>query len=319
MPDAPASSTPRLDPTAAYDRSPAPTRPASLLSGFRAPDRGIVQWWTMATLVANTVIILTGGLVRLTGSGLGCPTWPRCTDNSFVPHAELGVHGIIEFGNRMLTYVLIAVVIATVVVVWRWAGTIRSLRWHAGLIAAGVPFQGVIGGISVLTELNPWVVGLHLVFSMVLVSACTWLVLRVRPPDAAQASARARGLAVAAYALSWVVVYLGTIVTGSGPHAGDANAPRNGLDPAVMSHVHASGVYLLIAVTLVAVLAARGTTFFRIAVVLLVVELAQGLIGFVQYYTGLPVVLVAAHLVGAAVLVAAATRLLIRSRSPQPA
>ncbi len=319
MPDsAPPSSAPRLDPAAPLG-SAASSRPISLLSGFRAPDRRVVQWWTMATLVANAVIILTGGLVRLTGSGLGCPTWPRCTDNSFVPHAELGVHGIIEFSNRMLTYVLIAVVIATVVVVWRWTGTSRSLRWHAGLIAAGVPFQGVIGGISVLTDLNPWVVGLHLVFSMVLVSAATWLVLRVRPTGPTRASARVRGLAVTAYALSWAVVYLGTVVTGSGPHAGDANAPRNGLDPAVMSHVHASGVYLLIAVTLAAVLVARGTTLLRTAVVLLVVELAQGLIGLVQYYTGLPVVLVAAHLVGAAVLVAAATRLLIRSRSAQPA
>lgn len=306
----------RLDP-AAPQQSSASARPTSLLNGFPAPDRGFVQWWTMATLVANAVIIFTGGLVRLTGSGLGCPTWPRCSDNSFVPHAELGVHGIIEFSNRMLTYVLIAVVVATFVVVWRWAASSRSLRWHAGLIAAGVPFQGVIGGISVLTDLNPWVVGLHLVLSLVLVSTSTWLVLRVRPTDRATSPVAARRMALAAYALSWVVVYLGTVVTGSGPHAGDANAPRNGLDPALWSHVHASGVYLLIAVTLAAVVLARGTGFFRAAVALLVVELAQGLIGFVQYVTDLPVALVAAHLVGAAVLVAAATRLLVRTHSTQ--
>lgn len=271
----------------------------------------------MATLVANGVIILTGALVRLTGSGLGCPTWPRCTDTSFVPHAELGVHGVIEFSNRMLTYVLIAVVVATFVVVWRWAGSTRSLRWHIGLIAFGVPFQGVIGGITVLSDLNPWVVALHLVLSLALVSASTWLVLRVRPRGPERAALRVRRVAVAAYVLAWVVVYLGTVVTGSGPHAGDANAPRNGLNPEVMSHVHAAGVYVLVAVTLLAVLLSRGTPLVRVAAALLVVELAQGLIGFVQYYTNLPVALVAAHLVGATVLVAAATWFLVRAHGPQ--
>ncbi len=159
-------------------------------ASLRAPDAVDVERWAWAAVVANIVIVLTGGLVRLTGSGLGCPTWPQCTDSSFVPHRALGVHGVIEFGNRMLTYVLIAVVIATFVAVWRWAGTTRELRRLAALIALGVPFQGVIGGITVLTDLNPWVVSLHMILSMLLVAASMLLVVRVR--GVATSSARPR-------------------------------------------------------------------------------------------------------------------------------
>lgn len=269
--------------------------------------RRTVVWWAVATLVANTGIILTGALVRLTGSGLGCPTWPRCTDESFVPHRELGFHGVIEFGNRMLTYVLIAVVVAMVLAVWRWSRTSRSLRRLAVVIAAGVPFQGVIGGITVLTDLNPWIVALHLILSLALVALSVLLLLRVRGDRPTAASSP---LVLSVYATTWVAVYLGTIVTGAGPHAGDLEAPRNGLDPQVMSHVHAASVYLLVALTAWCVWRSTGAVRSA-AIVLLGVELAQGLIGFVQYFTDLPIALVAVHLVGAAVLVAMSTRLLL--------
>ncbi|MRK01956.1 heme A synthase [Aeromicrobium sp. S22] len=275
--------------------------------GLRDPDRTIVERWAWATVVANSIIILTGGLVRLTGSGLGCPTWPKCTDESFVPHRELGMHGLIEFGNRLLTYVLIAVVVATFVAVWRWSGTNRRMRQLAALIALGVPFQGVIGGITVLTDLNPWIVSLHLLLSMVLVSASILLLFRVRGEG--RVGTR-RPIIVLTYVVSWVVVYLGTVVTGSGPHAGDDESPRNLLDPRLMSHVHAWGVYLLVALTLLVIWKESGRVRTA-AIVLLGVELAQGLIGFVQYFNDLPITLVAAHLIGAAVLMAAATALLL--------
>lgn len=284
---------------------------------MRSPDQKSVEGWAWAAVVANTVIILTGGLVRLTGSGLGCPTWPKCTDESFTPHRELGLHGVIEFGNRMLTYVLIAVVVATFVAVWRWSGTNRELRRLALLIALGVPFQGVIGGITVLTDLNPWVVSLHLILSMLLVSASILLVVRVRGRSPADAPALARRLVLATYVVLWVVVYLGTIVTGSGPHAGDEEAPRNGLDPQAMSHVHAVSVYVLVALTVACCIALRRTPAARVAIVLLALELAQGTIGFVQYFTDLPIALVAAHLVGAAALVAGGTRLLVTVVAPR--
>lgn len=275
------------------------------------PDDRAVAWWSMAALVANAGIIVTGGLVRLTGSGLGCPTWPQCTDQSFVPHGELGVHGVIEFGNRLLTYVLIAVVVTTFVAIWRWSSTTRSLRRHAAVIALGVPFQAVIGGITVLTDLNPWVVALHMILSMLLIALATWLVMRVRGTDTVPHDASV----LAVYAVTWIVVYLGTVVTGSGPHAGDDEAPRNGLDPHVMSHVHAWAVYLLVALTVLTAWRLRRSAAGRAAIVLLVVELAQGVIGFVQYFTDLPIALVAAHVLGAAVLVAFATHLLLANRT----
>ncbi len=288
----------------------------SLLAGIRNPDRASVERWALAALAANILIVLTGGLVRLTGSGLGCPTWPRCTDESFVPHRELGTHGVIEFGNRMLTYVLVFVVISTFIAVWRWASTDRTMRRLALVIALGVPFQAVIGGISVLTDLNPWIVSLHLILSMGLVATSTVLLVRVRGGEAS-ASHRAPYV-IATYVVMWIVVYLGTIVTGSGPHAGDDEAPRNGLDPQVMSHVHAASVYVLVALTLALCLVLRGDAR-RLAWILLGVELAQGTIGFVQYFTDLPIALVAAHLVGAGLLVVAGTRLLLTVVTPATA
>lgn len=272
------------------------------------PDQRHVVAWTWALLVANTVIILTGGLVRLTGSGLGCPTWPRCTEESFTPHSSLGIHGAIEFGNRLLTYVLIAVAIGAVVAVRRWSGSTTGQRRLVVALALGVPFQGVIGGITVLTDLNPWIVALHLVLSLVLVAGSTILLLGVRGSRGEGSHQR---LAVAVHAVLWVVVYLGTVVTGSGPHAGDLEAPRNGLDPQTWSHVHAAGVYVLVALTFLLVWRARGTAVGAAAVWLLVAELGQGVIGFVQYFTDLPIALVAVHLVGAAVLVALGTRVLL--------
>lgn len=278
---------------------------------LRDPSRASVVRWAWITVIANTGIILTGGLVRLTGSGLGCPTWPKCTEESFVPHGELGINGVIEFGNRMLTYVLIAVVVATFVAVWRWSETSRELRRLSGLIAVGVPFQGVIGGITVLTDLNPWVVSLHLVLSMLLVSASVLLLVRVRGDVPAVATPLATRLVILTYVVLWVVVYLGTMVTGSGPHAGDDEAPRNLLDPQVMSHVHAASVYVLVALTLACCWLLRGTTAAGLAIVLLLAELAQGILGFVQYFTDLPIALVATHLVGAAILIGGGTRLLL--------
>ncbi len=283
-----------------------------LLGGIRQPDHRSVERWVWAALAANIVIVLTGGLVRLTGSGLGCPTWPKCTENSFVPHRALGTHGVIEFGNRMLTYVLVFVVISALIAVWRWAGATATMRRLVLIVALGVPFQAVIGGISVLTDLNPWVVSLHLILSMGLIAVSTVLLVQVR---GGLVGPRAQMIAVAAtYAVMWLVVYLGTIVTGSGPHAGDVKAPRNGIDPQLMSHVHAASVYVLVALTVWLCLVLRAG-LRRLALIVLAIEAAQGTIGFVQYFTDLPIALVAAHLVGAGVLVAAGTWLLVAAGS----
>ena len=298
----------------------------------RRPGRA-VRAAAVASLVANVGIVLTGGAVRLTGSGLGCPSWPRCTDESYVAHGELGLHGAIEFGNRMLTFTVALVALVTVVVVWRAGLGSRVPLRLALVLAVGVPAQAVIGGVTVLTDLNPWVVAGHLLLSMAMISLAVALVhhtgrggdspAAAEVPATAGPAARAlRTLAFLTFAATWLVLYLGTVVTGSGPHAGDRDAPRNGLDPATVSQLHADAVFLLVGLSVGVVLAARAAGApGRVATAaqwLLGVELLQGLVGFVQYATDLPAVLVEVHLLGASATVAAATALLLSVRAVQP-
>lgn len=291
----------------------------------RAPSVRLVRRLAVASLVSQIGIVVTGGAVRLTGSGLGCPTFPRCTEDSYVNTPEYGIHGFIEFGNRLLTFVLAAIALATLVAVWKLRPRRRDLREPATVLFLGIPVQALIGGITVLTELNPWVVMLHFVVSAVLVAVATVLVQRsrepagpVRPIGAGVAGLWLRRLAVGIVATTFVVIYLGTIVTGSGPHAGDDMAQRTGLDPESVSQLHVDAVFLLLGLTVGMWFAARAAgspgRVARAAAVLLAVELAQGLIGFVQYFTGLPIVLVGLHMLGAMVLVVAAVLLLMSTR-----
>ena len=269
----------------------------------------------IANMVANIVIVVTGGAVRLTGSGLGCPTWPRCTDASYVAHGALGIHGAIEFGNRTLTFVLAAVAIAC------WVAALRSGQRKplvlATIIALGIPAQAVIGGITVLTDLNPWIVSFHLLVSMAMIAVCVLLVDTLRGPARPASSGQAHRVAWLVFGVGWVVLYLGTVVTGSGPHSGDLESHRTGLDPHVMSHVHASAVYALLAFTvgLIVVARRRGDALVApVATALLVVELAQGVIGFTQYFLDLPEVLVALHMLGAALVSAMLAAVVLSTR-----
>jgi cytochrome c oxidase assembly protein subunit 15 len=274
----------------------------------------------LASVVANGAIVVTGGVVRLTGSGLGCPTWPRCTEDSFVATPELAGHGLIEFGNRLLTFVLVAVALATLVAVFR-SGR-RDLRPWAVLAFLGIPAQGLVGGITVLTGLNPWTVAAHFLVSIVLVAITTTLWLRSREPGVGRLVVRrpfallARGIA----ATTAVVLVLGTVVTGSGPHSGDIAAGRTGLDPELMSQLHADAVFLLVGLTIALLVALHATDspgrVRRAVRDLLVVELVQGVIGYVQYFTQLPVVLVLLHMAGAVLITVYAARLLWSVRGP---
>ena len=293
-------------------------RPAARLP---PATRSTLHRLALASLVGNIAIVVTGGAVRLTGSGLGCPTWPRCTDQSFVPHGELGVHGIVEFGNRMLTFVLVAIAIATWLAARRYAPPRRALRRYATVLAVGIPAQAVLGGFTVLTDLNPYVVALHLLLSLAMIGIAVAFLRRIdeadrspRPTVPGPVLLLARGT----FGVAWAVLYVGTVVTGSGPHAGDGNAPRTGLSPAAVSQLHADLVFLLLGLTagLVAALVAVGAPerAQRAARWLLGVELAQGLVGFVQYATDLPIVLVGLHLLGAALVSAAATWMLLGTR-----
>ncbi|GAB2760903.1 COX15/CtaA family protein [Nocardioides salsibiostraticola] len=263
-----------------------------------------------ASLVANIGIVVTGGAVRLTGSGLGCPTWPRCTDDAFTPRGELGFHNAIEFGNRMLTFVLVAVAIATFISAVQTRR--RDLRRLSVLMALGIPAQALIGGITVLTDLNPWIVSGHLLVSMAIVGVAVLFLRRLDHPATTANRGAALSLAWGTFAAGWVVLYLGTVVTGSGPHAGDAESPRNGLDPLQMSQLHTDAVFLFVGLTIGLLAAAPHAR--RAVLVLLGVELGQGTIGFVQYFTDLPEILVGFHMLGAALTSAALTWALLEVR-----
>ncbi|MFI7605274.1 heme A synthase [Micromonospora sp. NPDC049366] len=278
----------------------------------------------LASIIANVAIVVTGGAVRLTASGLGCPTWPRCTDASYVATSEMGVHGVIEFGNRMLTFAVGVIALATVLAVLAHRTRRRGLLPLAVAVFLGIPAQAVIGGITVLTNLNPWVVGLHFLASMAVIAAAYALWRRTVEPDGPTTPvvpAPLRALARLTTLVAVSVLVVGTWVTGSGPHAGDQGAARNGLDPETISQVHADGVFLLIGLSIALVLAFRAvgaTRAARAAVLLLAVELSQGVVGFVQYFTHLPAVLVGAHMLGSCLVLLAALHVQWATRERQP-
>lgn len=297
-------------------RLPKPLR--RLASALPTEVNNTIRKLAVLSLIGQTVLVVTGGAVRLTSSGLGCPTWPRCTSDSLVNTPEMGIHGFIEFGNRLLTFALAAVAAAMLVYIWNLRKERRDLFVLALCLLASIPAQAVIGGITVLTQLNPWVVGLHFLVSMALVVLATLLVNRAYGRTGKFMNRTLPALPGAlGPVMRWVAVFagiaviLGVVVTGAGPHAGDADAPRNGLDWDLFSHIHAVPAYLVTGGTLLAVYAVvryRTQGPFRTAAFMLLgVTILQAAIGFTQYYNGIPALLVGAHMLGAALLMAAAT------------
>jgi cytochrome c oxidase assembly protein subunit 15 len=253
-------------------------------------------------------LIVTGGAVRVTGSGLGCPTWPECTPGSYVPvpgQAEGAVHAWIEFGNRLLTFVLLIVALAAVIIAVRLSSSsinkmrIRSL---ALLQILGILGQGVLGGITVLTDLHPLTVAGHFMLSIFLISGAISLRYEMVGVNSQPATGIARLLLPILVWNTLLVLIAGTVVTGSGPHAGDEQAERFNFDARVVSWLHADLVIALLVLTALLFLITRhsGLNLLHKRVGLfLAISLLQGVIGYVQYFTGLPVVLVALHLLGA--------------------
>lgn len=282
----------------------------------------------VANLVAQIVIVGTGGAVRLTGSGLGCSTWPLCEPGEFTPkfHEATSLHPFIEFGNRTLTGVLAVVAVVVAVLVWRSHERSRAYRVLGLVPLLGVVFQAVLGGITVLVDLHPAVVGGHLLVSMALVAVSAVLLDRSREgdgPPTPLVSPRTRLVAGLLMVALVPVLVLGVVVTGAGPHSGDSEVGyRFAVDPAHVTQFHSASVWVFTAL-LVALLvmvyrtAPRVVRARRVVLVLLVLTLAQGAIGYVQYFTGLPELLVGAHMVGAALLTAGAARvpLALRSRT----
>lgn len=282
-----------------------------------------VRALAIATLVVQVLIIGTGGAVRLTGSGLGCPTWPLCTDASLVATPEMGIHGTIEFGNRLLSIIVGIVGVLLVVVLLRLRRERRDLFVPAVVILCLTVLQGLIGGISVRVRLDPSVVGLHFAISVVLVVLASVIVYRVffgRRGERATSGWLAPLTHVTSLFVA-VTVVVGILTTGSGPHAGDAATDRNGLDPVVMQHVHSWPAYATVALTLVLLIGAirSGRVILRNAAIgLFTIELIQVAVGVIQARLGLPPLLVGIHMVLAALLAAAMAWVILSLRASKP-
>lgn len=287
--------------------------------------------WTMVLAVASVIsqagIIVTGGAVRLTASGLGCSEWPRCTPESYVTTPEMGIHGMIEFGNRLLTFVLAAIAVLMILALLRVRKTHRTVFNMSIVLFLVIPAQAVIGGITVWTDLNPWVVSLHFIVSAVMVSIATFMAHRVGAERRARISQGhpvalqdgesnplMRVSAILIYVAGWVVLVVGTVVTGSGPHGGDPTAPRHDFDQLLVTRLHAAPVYLMtILAIVVAVMMYRmqSSTRQRRAVWgLIAVIIFQALVGFYQHFNGLPILVVGLHMVGTGLVTWAMTLVL---------
>ncbi len=280
-------------------------------------DRAL-RWGTTAALVTAVLIVLGGATVRVTGSGLGCPTWPTCTEDSLIATPELGIHGAIEFGNRLVTGLLIVAVGWAIIAARLQKPRDRTLTRLAWSMFWLVVANAVAGGFTVWFELNPWMVATHFVLAMSLLACATftWHRARWRGGDGPRPGPVARGLAWTLVAATAGLVLAGTLVTGSGPHAGDSSdVPRMGFDWTTVTIVH--GLLAALVLVLAATLAFRLRTeeggrlaLGRVGIFLLVL-LAQLGLGTVQSLIGLPELLVIAHVVFAALVWVGALRVLL--------
>ncbi|MDN6350521.1 MAG: COX15/CtaA family protein [Yaniella sp.] len=275
--------------------------------------------WTMVLAVASVIsqagIIVTGGAVRLTASGLGCSEWPRCTPDSYVTTPEMGINGAIEFGNRLLTFILAAIAVLTILALWRLRKTHGKLFGMSLFLMLVIPAQAVIGGITVWTDLNPWVGMLHFLVSALMVSIATLLAYRIGAERRARltntpalkiqdgaTTSLTRSSSIVLYIAGWFTLVMGTIVTGSGPHGGDPTAPRHDFDQLLVTRLHAAPVYLMVALTvvlLVVMYRIQTSARQRRAVwTLTAVLIFQGLVGFYQHLNDLPIGAVWLHMFG---------------------
>ncbi|OBH72252.1 hypothetical protein A5684_19600 [Mycobacterium intracellulare] len=299
------------------------------------PSLGVQRLIAVAVILTQGGIAITGAIVRVTASGLGCPTWPQCFPGSFVPvaHAEVPrIHQAVEFGNRMVTFAVVITAALAVLAVTR-ARRRREVLVYAWLMPVSTVVQAVIGGITVRTGLLWWTVAIHLLTSMTMVWLAVLLYVKIGEPDDGAVRVLIPAPLRALTALSGVnlaaVLITGTLVTAAGPHAGDRSAtrtvPRLKVEVATLVHMHSSLLvaYLALVVGLgFGLLAVRATraVLWRLGV-LLVLLCAQAAVGTAQYYTGVPAALVALHVAGAAACTAATAALWASMREraePEP-
>ncbi|MGW3073071.1 COX15/CtaA family protein [Kitasatospora sp. NPDC001132] len=304
--------------------------PFSLLAERWQPSAEMVRRAAFAALVMSVVIVVTGGAVRLTASGLGCTTWPRCTDESLTPTAEMGFHGVVEFTNRMLTYVLSAAV-GWAILAARchrpWRRSMTKLGWAQFWL---VMSNAVLGGITVLTGLNPYTVALHMIAAMALVWVALLMWERSKEGDGPAQLSVARPIHQLSHVLVTVIgllVAAGTLVTGAGHHPGTPKdnkiVPRIPIDYDRLAQFHADfafvSVGLAIAVIFVFAAVKAPQPARARAKELLAVLLLQGVLGFIQYFTDAPELMVGLHMLLAALTWIAALRvpLALRTRGTE--
>lgn len=302
-----------------------PARPSKGLWS-RLPDRvdTRIRVFAWLSFLAEVIIIGTGGAVRLTGSGLGCPTWPTCTADSLVATPEMGIHGAIEFGNRLMTGLVGILALIVVVLVLRIRRERRDLFVLSLIVLGGVVAQALVGGVTVLTGLNPFIVGFHYVASLVLVCVGAAFLARMDEPAGPRRLAVPRWHAMLAHITSAVLavtIAVGVLTTGAGPHSGDANAGRSGFDAEVLEHVHAWPGYVLLGLTIALLVAAwrvrdAAPALLRWTIALLAIEFVQIAVGLYQARNGLPELAVGAHMVLAALTAAAMTVVVLRLKQP---
>ena len=270
-----------------------------------------VRLYAWLSLISQILIVVTGGAVRLTGSGLGCPTWPECKPGSIVNVPEQGLHGVIEFGNRVLTFVLLLVSIATFLTVLRLGkGNRKGLFWTSFALGLGIFAQAILGGITVLTGLNSWIVGAHFILSMILIVIATFLVWYSRSKPRLEHDKTLSRISLVMLPTAALAIVIGVILTGSGPHAGDADTPRNGLDSLLVSHYHSYPAYLLLALTLLQLvlrITKTGKKSARYSLALLSLLGFQIVLGLTQIWLGVPIILVGLHMLGASLLTSVIT------------
>ncbi|MCX4991738.1 MULTISPECIES: heme A synthase [unclassified Streptomyces] len=305
---------------------------ADALSAVRSPLAFIAERWTptsrtvrraaLSALVMAVVIVVTGGAVRLTGSGLGCPTWPKCTDDSLTATSAMGFHGAIEFGNRMLTYVLCAAVGWAIIAARSqkpWRRSLTRLGWAQFWI---VMSNAILGGVVVLVGLNPYTVAAHFLLSTALITVAALLWQRTREGDAAARPLVGKSVQQLVWFLVTAAVLLiavGTVVTGAGPHAGDSSeVARMAVSWENVTKLHAVLAWIVVTLTfalwfvLKAVDAPVGP--LRRTRDLFLILLSQGVIGYVQYFTDLPEALVALHMLGSCLVWIGVVRVLLALR-----
>jgi cytochrome c oxidase assembly protein subunit 15 len=271
---------------------------------------GALRVFVWASVISQILIVVTGGAVRLTASGLGCPEWPTCDGENIVTTPEMGIHGVIEFSNRLLTFVLLVIAVVTLVLARKLQGE-RGLFGPALALIAGIFVQAVVGGVSVWFKLNPWIVGLHFVISAVMIAIAAVLMWRTYRPNVSDSNAKERGLGNLVLGLVAVTELVGVLVTGSGPHAGDIDTPRNGLDSELFQHIHSYPAYtaLVALIALLVMVRRRDVDGYssRLVFWTITAMTGQAFVGVAQARLGLPAELVALHLLLASAIIALVT------------